>query len=207
MCGSSKLLCRSCLNSRFKFAPQDIYNVDETGITTVQAPGKVVSATGKKQVGSISSQERGELTTMCCAISASGNHIPPFYIFPRVFMKESFMNGCAPGAKGVAIKTGYMNTEIFADEYLPFFISSVRCSKGQTCSVNSRQSLLSRFPQSHRALQELWYTLVNTSTAHVPQTPTSGSMRVWPAQNLSQQSNGRLDEMSCQSECLYLRDG
>lgn len=119
----------SALNFRFKFAPQDIYNLDETGITTVQVPGKVVSATGKKQVGSTSSQERGELTTMCCAISASGSHIPPFYIFPRVHMKQDFMSGCAPGAKGVAVRTGYMNTEIFANEYLPFFIQNVRCSK------------------------------------------------------------------------------
>lgn len=41
------------------------------------------------------------------------------------------MNGCAPGAKGVAAKSGYMNSEIFSDDYLPFFISSVRCSKQQ----------------------------------------------------------------------------
>ncbi|XP_067931048.1 uncharacterized protein [Watersipora subatra] len=91
--------------SRFKFALQDIYNPDETGITTVQVSGKVVSTTGKKQVGSTSSRERGELITMCCAISASGSHIPPFYIFPRVFMKQDLMNGCAPGVKGVADRT------------------------------------------------------------------------------------------------------
>lgn len=67
---------------------------------------------------------------MCCAISASGNYISPFYIlFPRVFMKQSLMNGCTPGAKGVAAKSGYMNTELFDHEYLPFFIASVRCSK------------------------------------------------------------------------------
>lgn len=117
------------ISYRYGFAPQDIYNLDETGISTVQSPGNVVTQRGKKQVGSTSSQERGELTTLCCAISASGNHIPPFYIFPRVFMKQCFMNGCTPGAKGVAIKSGYMNTKVFAEEYLPFFITSVHCSK------------------------------------------------------------------------------
>ena len=103
--------------------------MDETGISTVQNPGKVVTSTGKKQVGSTSSQERGELTTMCCAINASGNHLSPFYIFPRVFMKGRFMNGCVPGSKGIAAKSGYMNSDIFSDEYLPFFMSSIRCTK------------------------------------------------------------------------------
>lgn len=44
-------------------------------------------------------------------------------------MKQSFMNGCAPGAKGVSAKSGYMNAELFVEEYLPFFISNVHCTK------------------------------------------------------------------------------
>lgn len=43
-------------------------------------------------------------------------------------MKESFMNGTSPGAKGVAAKSGYMNTQLFATEYLPFFIRHSHCS-------------------------------------------------------------------------------
>ena len=35
-----------------------MYNLDETGITTAQKPGKVVSTTRKKQVGA-TSQELG----------------------------------------------------------------------------------------------------------------------------------------------------
>ena len=105
-----------------------MYNLDETGITTVQKPGKVESNTGKKQVGATTSQERGELTTLCCAISAAGTHIPPFYIFPRKKMKDNFLNGAPPGAKGCANSSGYMNSEIFVSEYLPFFIESTRCT-------------------------------------------------------------------------------
>jgi len=112
---------------RFNFAAQDIYNLDETGMSTVQSPGNV-TATGKKQVDP-SSQECGELTTLCCSIIAAGNHVSPFYIFPRVFMKQSFVNGRVPGAKGFAAKSGYMNSEIFADDYMPFFISNSRCLK------------------------------------------------------------------------------
>lgn len=34
---------------RFKFEPQDIYNVDETGLTTVHKPVKVIAQKGKKK--------------------------------------------------------------------------------------------------------------------------------------------------------------
>lgn len=44
---------------KHKFMPERIYNVDETGITTVpNRPTKVISLRGKKQVGSITSAER-----------------------------------------------------------------------------------------------------------------------------------------------------
>ena len=105
-----------------------MYNLDETGITAVQKPGKVVSTTGKKQVGATTSQERGELTTLCCAISATGTHIPPFYIFPKKKMNDNFLNGAPTRAKGCANSSGYMNSEIFVSEYLPFFIESTRCT-------------------------------------------------------------------------------
>ena len=42
-----------------KFQAQDIYNLDETGCTTVQKPGNVVAPKGVKQVGSVTSAERG----------------------------------------------------------------------------------------------------------------------------------------------------
>ena len=102
--------------------------MDETGVTTVQKPRRVVSSKGKRQVGATSSQERGELSTLCCCVNAGGNHIPPFFIFPRVHMKDSFLNGVPPGTKGVAVKTGYMNGEIFAEQYLPFLISHTHCT-------------------------------------------------------------------------------
>ncbi|XP_067949445.1 uncharacterized protein [Watersipora subatra] len=180
----------SDIMSRFKFAPQDIYNLDETGITTVQVSGKVVSTTGKKQVGSTSSRERGELITMCCAISASGSHIPPFYIFLRVFMKQDFMNGCAPGAKGVADRTGYMNTELFAYEYLPFFISNVRCSKDKPVLLVLDNHC------SHVSLQAI--NVCRNSGIHLLTLPPHTSHKLQPLDRCvfgNGDGNGRLDEI------------
>ena len=38
---------------RYKFTPIDIWNVDETGVSTVQKPNKVVALKDVKKVGSI----------------------------------------------------------------------------------------------------------------------------------------------------------
>lgn len=71
---------------RHAFPPHMIYNVDETGVFTVQKPRQVVTEKGKKQVSSITSSERGELVTVVCAVNAAGNAIPPMLVFqePKV---------------------------------------------------------------------------------------------------------------------------
>jgi hypothetical protein len=43
---------------KYKFESSRIYNMDETGISTVQKPGKILGPTGQKQVGSATSWER-----------------------------------------------------------------------------------------------------------------------------------------------------
>lgn len=54
---------------RYKFEPQNIYNVDETGITTVQKPDRLIARRGTRQVGSVTSGERGTLVTVAFAYS------------------------------------------------------------------------------------------------------------------------------------------
>lgn len=78
----------------------------------MQAP-KVIAETGAKSVAQCVSAERGSLVTMCGVISASGSSVPPLYIFPRVRMKDYFLNSCVPGAVGYAEKSGWMTAAIF----------------------------------------------------------------------------------------------
>uniref|UniRef100_A0A3B4V0L0 HTH CENPB-type domain-containing protein n=1 Tax=Seriola dumerili TaxID=41447 RepID=A0A3B4V0L0_SERDU len=63
--------------ARHQFEPQSICNMDETCISTVHKPNKVVARRGCKQVGPLSSAERGTLATLSCAVSATGNNILP----------------------------------------------------------------------------------------------------------------------------------
>lgn len=95
------------------FEPKDIWNMDETGITTVQVPGKIVSKRGVKQLGAMTSAERGTLTTMALAVNAQGNSIPPLFIFPRKKFKPFMINGGPPGCIGTANGSGWMQEEDF----------------------------------------------------------------------------------------------
>lgn len=112
---------------RFQFSLQDIWNIDETGVTTVQKPSKVVATKGMKQVGSITSAERGNLVTMTGAISATGSDVPPFFIFPRVNFKPHFLNGGPRGCGGSANASGWMREDDFV-LFLKHFVRHVRCS-------------------------------------------------------------------------------
>ena len=74
--------------------------MDKTGVTTVRKPDRIIGRRGTKQIGAITSAERGTLITVVGAISARGNFIPPYFIFPRVKFQRHFHNGAPTGSKG-----------------------------------------------------------------------------------------------------------
>lgn len=98
---------------RYAITPDRIYNADETGLLTVTDTPKVISQKGAKQVAQATSAERGQLVTMLAFISASGNTIPPVFVFPRQKFKEIMLQDCPPGSLGLAFKSGWMTGENF----------------------------------------------------------------------------------------------
>ena len=60
----------------YKFTANQIYNVDETGLSTVHKPSKIIAQKGKHQVGALTSGERGLTTTGVCFMKAAGKFIP-----------------------------------------------------------------------------------------------------------------------------------
>lgn len=100
---------------KHKFPIDRIINVDESGITTVLPSPKVVAPTGVKQIGQCVSGERGELVTFCGIVTASGNALPPVYVYPRVHFKDYFMSGAPQGSIGFANRSGWMTQEIFLE--------------------------------------------------------------------------------------------
>ena len=117
----------SAVLDRHHFGPESIYNIDETIVTTVQRPKKVVAQKGTKQVGAIVSQERGQLVTVAVAVNAVGNCLPPAFIFPRVHYKEHFVRGGPPGCLGLAHPSGWM-TDLNFLEVLKHIVKHTRCT-------------------------------------------------------------------------------
>ncbi|KAJ4447007.1 hypothetical protein ANN_08995 [Periplaneta americana] len=71
------------LFSKFNFPATRIYNVDETEVSTLHIPSRIIASKGTTQVSAITSWERGKNITVCCAVSAAGHYIPPMFIFPH----------------------------------------------------------------------------------------------------------------------------
>jgi hypothetical protein len=102
--------------------------MDETALTTVHKPPKVIAEKRTKQVGQITSAERGVLTTMVGAVSAAGGTIPPMMIFPRVNFKLHMIHGAPPGTIGAANPSGWISVDLFV-VWLRHFINYTRCTK------------------------------------------------------------------------------
>lgn len=83
------------LNRVPTFGPEQIWNLDETGVTTVQRPSKILAQKGTKQVGAVVSQERCTLVTLCCAVNAIGNYIPPLLRLPPEESARSLVIVCS----------------------------------------------------------------------------------------------------------------
>lgn len=66
----------SNLLKKYKFEASDIYYLDETVVTIVQKPNKILAIKGTKQVDAVTSRKRGTLVTICAAASAVGNTVP-----------------------------------------------------------------------------------------------------------------------------------
>jgi hypothetical protein len=103
----------------------NVYNVDESGFSCVQKAQKIVATKGKKNIGTLTSGERGKNITVVCCMSATGSFVPPVFIFPRVRMKNSLMDHSPSGSVGTCTKSGWINEEAF-EFWFDHFLKSVR---------------------------------------------------------------------------------
>lgn len=111
--------------NKYKLDAKDICNVDETGITTVKKPDRVIARRGEKQVSAMTSAERGTLVTLALAGNAIGNYIPPMFIFPRKRFHEHFIRDGPTGSVGTANGSGWMQEDDF-HFFLEHFKNHVR---------------------------------------------------------------------------------
>lgn len=105
----------NCIDEHDINDPHRIFNVDETGISTVQnKPRSILALKGKQQVGVIASSERGTTSTAVCCFNAAGSYVPPLIIIKRKRGKEELKDGAPPGTIfAFNPESGYINKEIF----------------------------------------------------------------------------------------------
>jgi hypothetical protein len=114
---------------KYEFNPMQVYNMDETGLTSVpKIIGEIISIRGKKQVGALASAERGQLVTAVLCFSAAGHYVPPLIIFPRVRMKNELLDGAPAGTIAVCHPSGWMQQHIFT-KWMRHFIGCVKPCK------------------------------------------------------------------------------
>jgi transposase-like protein len=140
--------------TRFQAQSYNIWNMDETGVVTVQKPNRVVAKRGGKQIGYTTSAERGQLVTLVCTVSATGSYIPPFFVFPRVHFKDYFIRDGPVGSAGGANPSGWINEDLFL-LYLMHFVKHVKCNQ------SNRVLLLLDNHESHLSIKAIDFAKQN----------------------------------------------
>lgn len=114
------------LMDKHKFSPSKIFNVDETGVSCVHTNSlKVMSIKGKKQVGKLTSAERGRNVTILLSINATGDQfIPPLFVFPRVRIDNDLKRDAPLGSIFDGQKSGWITKEGFL-KWLHAFVDRV----------------------------------------------------------------------------------
>ena len=65
--------------SKCQFQAKDIWNMDESGITNVHIPAKVVASKGRRQISKITSGEKGRTVIVVCCVSECWRKLHPTY--------------------------------------------------------------------------------------------------------------------------------
>ena len=111
----------------YKFSASQIWKIDETGVSTVVRPSKIVAAKGKRNVGAMTSRERGTNVKVVTAVSVSENTVSPMFVFPRKNYKDYCVNNGPLDCIGVGNGSGWV-TDIEFNKYMQHFIKHVNPS-------------------------------------------------------------------------------
>ena len=95
-----------------------VYNCDETGVSIIHKPGKVIAELGHCNVYAITSAERGKTHTIVSCVSAS---LPPMMVYPcKKSVPEKFKVGAIPNTLFANSENGWINQDLFL-QWLDFF--------------------------------------------------------------------------------------
>ena len=136
----------------------------------MQKPGKVIDRRGKKQVGSLTSGERGFTTTVVCCFSASGSYVPPMIIFKRKRLPEELKLGAPPGSEICCNDSGWMTKELFL-RLVKHFQQSVKCTLRARLAHLGRTRVSQQKSRGDHLCERKWHSnAIPTSSYQTPLT-------------------------------------
>ena len=91
----------------------------------------MVALRGRKQVGTLTSAERGSLVIAVICSCATGTFVPPMLIFSRVRMKEAFLEGAPSDTKLACHPSGWIQLHLCAEWFDHFLLHSQTLKKIQ----------------------------------------------------------------------------
>ena len=122
-----QLLKDTLIENDLMDSPNQIYNVDETGMPLDHRAPKVVAGRGQKKVRYRTSGNKSQITVIGC-VSASGHAIPPFVIFDAKSLNKEWTKGEVPGSTYGMSSKGWVDTELFqgwlTDHFLQFAVGA-----------------------------------------------------------------------------------
>ena len=109
--------------------PSQIFNADETGVSIVHRPSKVIAQIGRRNVPSLTSADKGKTHTILACVSASGQVIPPFVVYPRKRpVPDKMRIGAHPDTVFHVSDSGWITRELFF-EWFKMFIQKIPPSR------------------------------------------------------------------------------
>ena len=106
-----------------------IYNCDETGVSVVHKPGRVLAMVGRRNVYAVTSGERGKTHTVLSCVSAAGSFLPRRMVYPRKRVTpDNCKEGALPGTLFANSDNGWINGELYL-EWFDFFLQNITPSR------------------------------------------------------------------------------
>ena len=102
------------------------FNVDETGVSIVHKPGKVIAELGRRNVYSITSAEIGKTHKIIACVSKSGSVLPPMMVYLRKkSVPEKLKEGAVPSTLFTNSESGWPNYELYLEWFIFFFLQQI----------------------------------------------------------------------------------
>ncbi|XP_061188871.1 uncharacterized protein LOC133197047 [Saccostrea echinata] len=135
-----------------KSKPQQIFNADETGFSTVHQTSKIVGRKRKKAIHAETSGERGENITVLCCVNAEAHVLPPMVIFKGKRISQALMSSAPKNTLFACRKSSFIDGELFGIWFEKIFFVQTLTSK--TSVADSRWPCLSYYTSSSGGSEE-----------------------------------------------------